>query len=199
MRVAYASEATGRWPISPTAGSFRLLHVYRWAESRTGRPVLLVWEGRRRPPGWRQSLNHDEFSALRPTAGWCILGGNAAEDRATLESDPSAAAGPYGKGRLFVRGAGLFPLPVASMRQTPGFGAEPQLCRGKDRSQRNSSMHDIDLSQRVLGLRRAWFVERVEHRHRMREGADHVWLYADENIPGRNHGEICLNVTLKRS
>ena len=41
--------------------------------------------------------NRFEFIALQPTAEQDSLCGNAVEDRATLASDPSAAAGPYGK------------------------------------------------------------------------------------------------------
>ena len=61
------------------------------------------------------------FIALRPPADGSILGGAAAEDRATLGSDPSAAAAPNGTGGIPTGAACLYSVPPTSRSQCEPF------------------------------------------------------------------------------
>ena len=68
------------------------------------------------------NLSNDGFSALRPPADDGTLPDAVAEDRATLLSDPSAAAAPNGTGGILVEGAACFTwLPPAGRSQCEPF------------------------------------------------------------------------------
>lgn len=66
-------------------------------------------------------LSNGGFIALRPPADEGTLGGAAAEDRATLGSDPSVAAAPNGTGGIPTGAARLLTVPSAGRSQCEPF------------------------------------------------------------------------------
>ena len=65
--------------------------------------------------------NNGGFIALRPPAHQATLDDAATEDRATLGSDPSAAAAPNGTGGILTGAACLSPVPPRSRSQCEPF------------------------------------------------------------------------------